>query len=160
MLLVFTCTISCEKNEEIVEEELIVETDKSSKILNQKTKTKTKINYYTSSYVVLLYPQGLTSAEKRSRRNTVASILGVTIGSIEACNSNVDAETVEFRNLIVIPRTDGAGINDPVEGKPGLVVVYDDQLDDFARASGLLAASSVQNCETIRDLMYLGDIRD
>ncbi|WP_075342174.1 hypothetical protein [Tenacibaculum agarivorans] len=163
VLLALVFTIGCEKNEEVViEEEIKIEAKETPKLLNLKQKTKRTTNNEYSTHVVLLYPEGLTAIERQNRRNLLASRLGVTITSIEFCHANVDAETVEFRNLIVFNRTDGAGVNDPVEGDvpPYVVTINLEDLDSLARSSGLLAASNVQTCETIRALMYLGDIRN
>ncbi|WP_299123625.1 hypothetical protein [uncultured Tenacibaculum sp.] len=114
--------------------------------------TKTNIKSTAGTSIALLvYPFGLTAAEKKNRRNCLANKLSnfkSSVTVLEQCSSNPNAELVRFSGVIILRPTNGANVNDPNEGS-----VFNSQfissidLEVKANECGINTASIFVDCD-------------
>ena len=125
-----------------------------------KEKTTTK-NFLISTDVLLVYPEGTSKSERRLMRDCLIRQIKhkyLSIGTIENCSENPNAEIVEFLNLIIYP-TNGSSISDPDENESNFLQnVKEMSGQEFGAAAtgcGIRLATPFIDCQSLNNFISI-----
>ncbi|CAM1374071.1 hypothetical protein [Tenacibaculum xiamenense] len=115
---------------------------------NQSNYTNVSEDSFYSSTVLLVYPFNLSSSERNARRQCLISSLGGSLGPIEQCPMNSNAEFVTIYSVIINPGTqNNNAASDDDDRDPNLPVYTQNEASQIAEGCGLIGLSLTLDCE-------------